>query len=318
MNDIVEDQVIVDPVIEAGGKMTLRKENQQVQVFNPLDAEPVAFKQQLESRSENYDALAMHLRGILVPGKDFGQIHVKKDCKEYGCRDPNHLSDYGLWAPGADKVLGILGLSPAYPGEDDYIRAAVTGKVIQDVIMKCYILGIGDRRIVEGMGACSREDEKGDLNRTIKKACKRARLDAVLRLPAISALFEDDFLRQVAREASNQNSTTSRQQQVSAKHNTGAAIQVFPLKGKLAGHRFDEMDDGALDWCLRTFETSKPDIHRAALKVRTARDNPDEPQEPARDQTPPPPRQDEGSTRDYLAEYDREQAFENSRDRSNG
>ena len=307
-------QVIVDPIVKAGGEMTLR-EDRPVQIFNPLDAEPVSFQKQLLNRSENYDALALHLRSILVPGKDFGQIHVKKSCDKYRCTDPAHLSDYGLWAPGADKVLGILGLAPAYPGEEDYIYASTHGLLINDVIIKCYIVGTSERRITEGMGACSRDEPNmGTLNNVLKRACKRARLDAVLRLPSISALFEDDFLRDVAKGAKKQNSTTSRQQQVSPKHDTGAMLQVFPLKGELAEQRFDQMDDNALDWCIRTFETSKPDIHRSALRVREARSNPPADSEPAQEtNTPRPSKQDIGTSRDFLAEYDREQAFENSR-----
>lgn len=314
MTDLEDGQVIVDPVVKAGGELTLR-EDKPVQIFNPLDAEPISFKRSLENRSENYDALALHLRGILVPGKDFGQIHVKKNCDKYRCTDPAHLSDYGLWAPGADKVLGILGLAPAYPGEEEYIHASTHGLLITDVIIKCYIVGLDERRIVEGMGACSRDEPNiGTLNNVLKRACKRARLDAVLRLPSISALFEDDFLREIAREARNKNSTTSRQQQVSPKHDTGAMLQVFPLKGNLAGQRFDEMDDGALDWCIRTFETSKPDIHKAALRVRNSRQNPAADPEPAEDPTPRPLKEETGKTADFLAEYDREQAFENSRE----
>ena len=313
MNDTIEGELITDEPETALVKAS--DSSHQVKIFNPLDAEPVSFQKQLLNRSENYDALALHLRGILVPGKDFGQIHVKKNCDTYRCTDPAHLSDYGLWAPGADKVLGILGLAPAYPGEDDYIRASVTGKVINDVIIKCYIVGLDERRIVEGMGACSRDEPNiGTLNNVLKRACKRARLDAVLRLPSISALFEDDFLREVARNAKNKNSTTSRQQKVDPKHDTGALLQVFPLKGNLAGERFDQMDDGAIDWCIRTFEASKPDIHKAALRVRESRQNPPADPEPAKDPTPRPLKQETGKTADFLAEYDREQAFENSRE----
>lgn len=241
-------------------------------IFNPLDAEPVSFKQALVSRSENYDALAMHLRGMLVPGKDFGRIHIAKKTK---CSEPwncsyekarGHWSPYMLFAAGADKVLGMLGLASHYPGEDDFIRAAVTGKQISDVIMKCHLISHHDQVISEGMGACSRDEVSGSLNNAIKRACKRARVDAVLRLPSISALFEDDFLAEVDRNAQKQNSTSSRQRQVrSGNMNAGADLHTFPLGGKLEGQKFADMDEGALNWCVQTFD-DKPDIKNSAIK----------------------------------------------------
>ena len=277
----------------------------QVPIFNPLDAQPVAFKRQLDERSENYDALAAHLRNMLVPGKDFGRIHIaKKDkCPRWWeCsheREPYHWSPYMLFAAGADKVLGMLGLATSYPGEQDFIRAALTGKQIADVIMKCNIVGHTGQVISEGMGACSRGEVHDSLNNAIKRACKRARVDAVLRLPSISALFEDDFLAEIDRSASQGNSTSSRQRQVNQKHNTGAKLSVWPLKGKLEGQRFDQMEDGALDWILEKFQ-DKPDIRAAAERecVRRAQSQP----EVTPDKSPPDDLTHENA--EWLREYE--------------
>jgi len=258
---------------ESAKTIAVRTEPSVPAIFNPLDAEPVAFKQALESRSANYDALAMHLRGILVAGKDFGRIHIakKNKCdKPWACSyeaQPYHWSPYMLFSSGGDKILGLLGLAVSYPDEQDYRRAALKGMTIQDVIIKAFIDNGRGQSISEGMGAASRNDESGDLNRTIKKAEKRARMDAINRLPAVSALFEDDFLAVVAQQ---QNSTAKRQRQVSPQFSTGATLHVWPLKGKLEGQRFEEMEDGALDWILRTFE-DKPDIYKSALRVREQR-----------------------------------------------
>ncbi len=268
MSDDIEGELVEEPGTELAPAQTAVGT---VKVFNPLDAEPVSFKQALVSRAENYDALAMHLRGMLVPGKDFGRIHVanKRKCSEpWNCsyeKARGHWSDYMLFAAGADKVLGMLGLSPHYPGEDDFIRAAVTGKQIQDVIMKCKLLALGEQVIAEGMGACSRDEVNGSLNNAIKRAAKRARVDAVLRLPSISALFEDDFLAEVDRNAKHKNSTSSRARQVRNGHTTGAELRVFPLGGQLEGVKFADMDEGALTWCVQTFD-DKPDIKNSAIK----------------------------------------------------
>lgn len=286
----------------------------QVEIFNPLDAQPVAFKRQLTERSENYDNLAMHLRGMLVPGKDFGRIHVmpKSKCPEpWHCsyeQNPGHYSQHQLFAAGADKVLGMLGLGVHYPNEQDFVRAALKGMQILDVIMKCHILGHGEQTIAEGMGACGRDEVNGSLNNAIKRACKRARVDAVLRLPSISALFEDDFLASVERHAGTQNgnSTTSRQQGHRGQNfNTGAHLKVMPIGKKMKGLRFDEMEDFQIDWILRKLQ-DKPDIWNAAKRVYDRRHPapPVENQGKTGDAGPHPDVGESSDTTDWLNEYD--------------
>lgn len=230
-----------------------------VAVFNPLDAQPIAFKQALQSRQENYDNLAMHLRGMLVLDKDFGQIHVmpKGKCPEpWSCTNASHYSKHQLFAAGADKVLGMLGLGTRYPGEEDLMRAAMTGKPLLEVILKCQIVDRQDQVIAEGMGACAREEMNGSLNNTVKRAAKRARVDAVMRLPSISALFETDFLAEIA--SKKPNSTSERARKVEPKHNTGAKLTAFPF-GKNKGVPFTELEDGFIDWGLRNLK-DKPDV----------------------------------------------------------
>lgn len=268
MTDIDGESVSVDTEGEPTNQVRVRTEPSVPAVFNPLDADPVQFKRALVARSENYDALAMHLRGILVADKDFGRIHIapKSKCaRPWQCTpeaEPFHFSPWTLFSPGGDKILGILGLAVTYPDEQDYRRTALKGLRIEDVIIKAYIDNGRGQNISEGMGAASRDQESGDLNRTIKKAEKRARMDAILRLPAISALFEDDFLAECAKQ---NNSTTKRARSVNQTHNTGAELVTFPLGGKLKGQRFADMDDGSLTWCVQTFD-DKPDIKNSAIK----------------------------------------------------
>ena len=121
MNDIEGELVDDEP-----GKDVATANAGAAQVFNPLDAEPVTFKRQLENRQANYDNLREHLFGELVPGKDFGKIHVTKNCdNKYNCTNDRHFSGYTLFSPGADKLLGILGLSVGYTDLQDYKRAAL-------------------------------------------------------------------------------------------------------------------------------------------------------------------------------------------------
>lgn len=252
----------------------------QVAIFNPLHAEPIAFKHQLERAQENFDQLAAFIRDKLIPELDFGRIHHanKKKCPApWHCSyeaAPHHWSDYQLLTKGADKTLGLLGLKPAYPNYDDYVRACALGRPITDVLIKCELLGYANQVVEEGMGACSRHEVNDSLNNCLKRACKRARVDAVLRIPGVSAVFEPDFLAQVAAEAARKkggNSTTARTQQVNQKYNTGATLNVWPLKGKgMEGERFDSFDDDRIAWILREFQ-DKPDIFNAAKRVYDAR-----------------------------------------------
>lgn len=265
MNDIIEGELADE---QPGRKVTTRDDKAgAVEVFNPLDAEPVAFTRQLQIRQDNYDNLRQHLFGVLVPGKDFGKIHVVKKCdNKYSCTNPRHWSGYELFAPGADKILGILGLAPAYPGYEDYIRAAVTGKEINDVIIKCQIVSTREQVLSDGMGACSRSEiSGGNLNNTLKRACKRARVDAVKRLPTVSALFEDDTLAQLeaAAKRNDMNSARKRTQTVKNKWDTGARLEVCPIGRDIKGKPWREIETGALEWIVAKV-TDKPDIKRAA------------------------------------------------------
>lgn len=236
---------------------------QAVQVFNPLDHEPVAFSRGLVTRQQNYDALQSHLEGVLVKGKDYGKIHVKKCDNKFNCTNPYHFSGWELFSPGADKILGILGLGVHYPDIGAYRTAAIEGRPIQDVLTDCHILGHSGQVIAEGTGACSRDKVEGDLNRTIKMACKRARLDAVKRLPVVSALFESDFFDRTAGNDPPP-SATARGQKVDPvkKWDQGAVLEVCPISKKYKGMKWRDIPTDALQWMAENVN-DKPDVLRA-------------------------------------------------------
>jgi hypothetical protein len=247
-----------------------------VQVFNPLDAEPVHFTRQLATRQENYDNLREHLFGVLVPGKDFGKIHVVKDCdNKYSCTNAYHFSGFQLFAPGADKILGILGLSVHYPDLQDYKRAVLKGLEIKEIIADAQILGHGEQVIAAGVGACARSEiSGGNLNNTIKRACKRARVDAVKRLPAISALFEDDVLAELeaAAKRNDNNAARKRTQKVKNKWDTGARLEICPIGRHIKGKAWRDIDTDALEWIVAKV-TDKPDVKRAAEEELSKRNS---------------------------------------------
>lgn len=309
-----EAREVPDPSEQA----VAHRQETQAQIFNPLDAEPVSFKRQLTSRQENYDALAMHLRDILVPDKDFGRIHVanKQKCpRPWECSpeiNRGHWSDWQLFSDGGDKILGVLGLGVSYPSEQDYVRAALKGMSILDVIMKCYIESHGKQIIAEGMGACGRDEVGNSLNNAIKRSCKRARLDAVHRLPAVKSLFEADFLAEVAAAAAKKkggNTTSARARQVRTKFDTGAHLEVMPIGRQLKGKRFADMEDRSLAWIVEQMK-DKPDIEAAARRELERRhpEKPDntEPEAPPAPTPEPPKHQapaEASTTDDWLDEW---------------
>lgn len=292
-NEIIEGELAEEP-----GKEIAPTNDQAGAIveYNPLDAEPVAFKAQLAKRQENYDNLREHLFGVLVPGKDFGKIHVVKDCdNKYTCTNPYHLSGWELFAPGADKILGILSLAVHYPDLKDYKRACLQGHNIEDVIADAQILSHNDQVIAAGVGACSRSEiSGGNLNNTIKRACKRARVDAVKRLPTISALFEDDILEELAAAAkrNENNAARKRLQTVNKRWDSGARLEVCPIGKEIKGKPWREIETGALEWLMANV-TDKPDVTRAAAEELSKRNSATgsgsicTPSSPASDDQPP-------------------------------
>ena len=282
MTDI-EGEVLRNETTEEAEKINTPLENppavasensDQVANFNPLDAQPASFATQLQTRQENYDNLQLHLQGVLVAGKDFGRIHVKKDCPDkYNCKNDYHFSGYMLFAPGADKILGILGLGVHYPDLKDYKRAVLQGHTLEEVIADCQILGYAGGIISEGAGACARKEVQGSLNNCIKRACKRARLDAVLRLPVVSALFEGDFLAKMAaaQKVQGQRTAAQRAQQLKTnQYNTGARLEVCPIGNEIKGKPWIDIPTPALEYLVANCQ-DKPDIHRAAAEELSKR-----------------------------------------------
>ncbi|MCG8436325.1 MAG: hypothetical protein MJA83_20085, partial [Gammaproteobacteria bacterium] len=185
---------------------------------------------------------------------------------------------------------------------------------IEDIITDCEILSSAEQVIAHGMGSCSRSErtiQNRNLNSTIKRACKRARVDAVKRLPSVSALFEDEsFWMHIEAEHAKgrQNGLDQRNRQPQQQNfNTGARLEVMPIGKKLKGQRFDDMDQGALEYILNNL-SDKPDIWNAAKQAYDDRfGSPDVAEGPAAGKTAAPETQDGDlaqPTRDFLDEYD--------------
>ena len=148
-----------------------------VALHSPMDMPIEQFKAGLEQREANRQALLQWIAKTLVEGVDFGVIRNKKS----------------LWKPGAEKITGMLGIKREYPGIDKYQDAAVEGKSIDQIVIKCVLMNGQGIHVSEGLGGRSVRQEGGDLNKAIKMAAKSSFIDGTLNLVGLSEIFTLDL-----------------------------------------------------------------------------------------------------------------------------
>lgn len=163
--------------------------------LSPLDMPVATFSGALKRRGDNRKALIDWVRSSLVPGADFGPIHVMKGCsKKNWCNDPSHWSKDSLRKPGAEKICGMLGVLVTFPALVEYEQAAIQGKEIQSIMLRCHLLSPdGSKVVAEGSGARNVAQDYGDLNKALKMCMKSAQIDATLRMAGLSEIFTQDL-----------------------------------------------------------------------------------------------------------------------------
>lgn len=162
---------------------------------SPLDMPVVAFSGALKRRGDNRKALIQWIRDSLVPGVDFGPIHVAKNCNnKYNCNNPMHYSKDSLRKPGAEKICGMLGVLVTFPALAKYEESALNGVAIESIILRCLLLSPdGTKVVAEGTGARNLAQDFGDLNKALKMCEKSAQIDATLRMAGLSEIFTQDL-----------------------------------------------------------------------------------------------------------------------------
>lgn len=149
---------------------------------NPMDLEPAVFASGLQRRKANREVLMDWIRSALVENTDYGSIPTK--------RGPSKPS---LWKPGAEKICGMLNVTVTFPTLVDYEAAALAGKKLESLIIRCELISPGGAIIASGVGSRSVEQDYGDLNKALKMACKSAHIDATLRMGGLSEVFTQDL-----------------------------------------------------------------------------------------------------------------------------
>ena len=252
----------------------------QLQVYtppaNPFDADPQRFAVQVQQRGQNYEHLIAWLCDHLVVGEDMVQVHFvgKNKCRhggpQRGCTpstDPDHWSDPDLSKRGAEKICGLLGLGARFLGMEDFRKAALSGVDLKQIIIDCEIYGSSGTAMSQGTGSCSLEEMYGDLNGAMKRAAKRAYVDALKRVAGLSGLATELKRRMppVDPEGAKRKAEAAIRKPVpgaDSRWNTGATLTHVPF-GKNKGKLWRELETRALEWYVQNLG-DKPDLVRAA------------------------------------------------------
>ena len=195
MEIVTNDAVPVDEVVVKGEKETAIVKNNNDHVLSIVGGVSTQeLKQALEVQTEQRKLIQQFIKDNLVEDIDYGRIHVVKNCpaesKSRGsCQTEYHYSKSILFKPGQEKIFSLFGITDKL--EKDLEAYEMLGSVPGLVAYKCTMYR-GENVVGEGRGAATLAGSQSDPNSTIKKAEKRARMDACLSL-GFSAYFTQDL-----------------------------------------------------------------------------------------------------------------------------
>jgi len=164
--------------------------------------DPAALKAQLETYGEARRLLVEWLMSQLVAGIDYTLIHrkvgargQKTDCPEKGNMTGRGCQVCGgkstLCKPGSEKICGLLRLQPKFRRDTEAWE--MLGSEAGTVCLVCELHTASGVIVAEGRGARHRDQDFGDVNKTLKMAQKSAQTDAVLRCAGLSEIFTQDL-----------------------------------------------------------------------------------------------------------------------------
>jgi len=230
------------------------------QFSNPLDLSPAKFKAGLERRDENRSILIDWIRASLVEDVDFGRIVIK-----------GRKSKPSLFKPGAEKILGKLGLTPTFPTLSEYEKSAYSGVEIDNIILRCEVLDSHTMTVGQGVGCRKVSQEKGDINKAMKMAKKSAMIDATLTCVGLSEVFTQDI------EDMNfgQPGPSNDDPEFSRDH-------ILPF-GKHKGTKVRELPDDYLNWAMNNADGWLKDFAVKEIALRAGEPIPVEEKPPVDD-----------------------------------
>src|SRR5262245_27168897 len=164
--------------------------------------DPAALQTQLARYSEARDVLVRWLFAHLVAGVDYMLIHrkvgprgQKTECPQRADAQSPACAVCGgkatLCKPGSEKMCGLLQLRPRFRRDVDAWE--MLGAEPGLVTLVCELTTAAGVVVAEGRGARHRDQDFGDVNKTLKMAQKSAQTDAVLRCAGLSEIFTQDL-----------------------------------------------------------------------------------------------------------------------------
>jgi len=164
--------------------------------------DPQALRTELERYATVRGIFVDWLFSHLVAGIDYMLIHRKVGPRGNKQDCPNRLNATGstcgtctgkatLCKPGSEKLCGLLQLRPRF--KRDLETWEMLGGDPGLVALICELIGPTGIVVAEGRGARQRDQDYGDVNKTVKMVQKSAQVDAVLRCAGLSELFSQDI-----------------------------------------------------------------------------------------------------------------------------
>src|SRR5215475_8899142 len=164
--------------------------------------DPAALAAQLATYAEARRLLVEWLMSQLVAGIDYTLIHRKVGARgqKTDCPDKGNMTGRGcqvcggkstLCKPGSEKICGLLRLQPKFRRDTEAWE--MLGSEAGTVCLVCELHTASGVIVAEGRGARHRDQDFGDVNKTLKMAQKSAQTDAVLRCAGLSEIFTQDL-----------------------------------------------------------------------------------------------------------------------------
>ena len=129
---------------------------------HPLDVSTREFQKQLKLRDENRKILIDWIRSNLKAGIDYMRVWQKSRGK---------WSKPFLLKPGAEKICGMLGVTPTFPNLKDYEQRFREQQQVEVIVIQCYLVNSQGRTVSEGVGGrLLGHQDQGDVNKALKMA----------------------------------------------------------------------------------------------------------------------------------------------------
>jgi len=161
----------------------------------PFELPSETFANSLNRRDQNRKTLLKWIQDNLKPDIDYGRIHLVEQCRfakagrQHMCPEFSHWSTPMLFKSGAERIIGILGLTAHFPALKELELACIHRQEISEIILKCELRTQNGTVVAEGAGARNIREDSWKVNISIKMAAKSALIDAVIRISGLSGVF---------------------------------------------------------------------------------------------------------------------------------